>query len=65
MNDSYKSPTANNKKAAKPIKEKQLEVLENLRDQLRLLIHLQSSITSKAQHCENPSLIEEKRLRVS
>lgn len=64
MNDSNTIPSAKIRKVARPIKEKQLEALENLRDQLRLLIHLQGSLVSKARYSENPSLIEEKRLRV-
>lgn len=64
MNESSRRSVSKKVKVINPIKDKQLEVLEDFRNQLRLLIHLQGSLASKEQHYENASVIEEKRLRV-
>lgn len=64
MNEDYNKVIAIKKRSTTPIKQKQLDVLESFRDQLRLLIQLQGSLVSKAQHSENPSTFEERRLRL-
>ena len=64
MNETPKKTVAVKKKVTNPIKQKQLDVLQNFHDQLRLLTQLQGGLVSKAQHSEDHSSIEDQRLRI-
>jgi hypothetical protein len=64
MKEGFNKTTAPKRRSITPIKEKQLDVLESFRDQLRLLIQLQGSLVSKGQHSGSPSYFDEQRLRI-